>query len=141
LDPGNGKSIRIWDNPILGDPPLNQNEEMDNIREWLQNRNLLTLWDISIWGTDDERSWESWDLGGYPENLEVEASKLIELLQGKSPLKILAKDKRGWGFTSSKYSAAEGYHSLRAIPFAPPDPSQWKSLWTFTSIPKIDFFS
>jgi hypothetical protein len=95
--PGNGKSISIWKDQILGDPPLNQNGELDNIKNWMQSRNLHTLWDISRWGNDEERSWESWDLGGYPENLEAEARKLIDQLQGKSPLKYLAKDKRGWG--------------------------------------------
>jgi len=93
--PGNGKTIKIWDDPILGDPLLGQNEELENIKRWHQNKNLITLGDISIWGDDENRSWENWNLGDYPEALEEEAMKLLDLLQGKSPLNAKTKDKRG----------------------------------------------
>ena len=33
--PRNGKSIRIWDNQILGNPPMKQHRELENIKEWL----------------------------------------------------------------------------------------------------------
>ena len=56
---GNGKNIRIWDDPILGDLPLGHREDLANIKIWIQNRNLKTLWDISSWTEDEEESWES----------------------------------------------------------------------------------
>ena len=49
---GNGKKIKIWEDSILGDYPLNQMAELENIRAWLQARNLETLWDISNWTND-----------------------------------------------------------------------------------------
>ena len=78
----------------------------------MEHKNLLTLWDISIWSDDAEKSWDNWDLGEIPENLEGEANTLRKLLQGKTLLKAVSKDKRGWGSTSGLYSAAEGYNSI-----------------------------
>lgn len=54
---GNGKKIKLWDDWILGNLPLNQKTELDNIRNWLYTRNKVTLWDISAWNQDGTRSW------------------------------------------------------------------------------------
>lgn len=72
--------------------------------------------------------------------LQGEASLLLDLLQGKSPSKATSKDKRGWGSLSGSYTASEGYKRMMAIPYAPPDLAQWKFIWDFPSLPKIDFF-
>jgi hypothetical protein len=65
----------------------------------------------------------------------------LEKLQGKSPLKASAKDKRGWGTTTRTYSTTIGYKSLQAIPHVPPDPTLWKTIWSHKEIPKIDMFT
>ena len=79
-------------------------------------------------------------MGDLLDLLEGETRFLIDLLQGKAPLKSQAKDKIVCGFTSGSYSVAEGYRLIKAIPNVPPDPSQWNFVWSATSIPKIDFF-
>ena len=89
----------------------------------MQHQNLLTLWDISTWSDNAEKSWDNWDLGEIPKNLEGEANSLRMLLQGKTPLKAASKDKRGWGSTSGSYSIAKGYKSIQEIPNAPQDPA------------------
>eukprot|EP00253_Pinus_taeda_P007428 PITA_07428 len=138
--PGNGKNIRIWDDPILGDQSLNQVEGLKNIKIWLQSNNLNTLWDISTWTEDDGRWWATWNLGEVPQQLQVEATILLDKLQGKSPIKASAKGKRGWGSHSGKFTVAEGYKSRTMIPNVPPDPAQWRFIWAFPSLPKINFF-
>jgi len=116
---GNGRRIKIWEDSILGDPPLDQKEELLNIKAWLQNNNLSTLWDIYIWDDDEDKSWKNWNLGTYPEVLEEEARDLKKALQGKTPLKACSKDRRGWGASSGKYTAAKGYRLLQGIPHVP----------------------
>lgn len=138
--PGNGKKIIIWDDLILGEQPLNHVEGLENIRIWLQSNNLNTLWDISTWTDDTGRRWDSWYLGEIPQRLQVEASLLLDKLQGKSPTKETTKDKRGWGSLTGNFSVSEGYKSMTAIPNVPPDPTQWRFIWGFPSLPKIDFF-
>jgi ribonuclease HI len=88
-----------------------------------------------------KRSWAGWNLGNYPEELNAEAFKLLELLQGKSPLSAESRDKRGWGTSSGVYTAAAGYKIVTGIPWVPPNPGPWKALWNFPSIPKVDLFS
>ena len=72
--------------------------------------------------------------------MQEEASLLLDLLQGKSPSKATTKDKRGWGSLSGSYSVSEGYKRFTVVPHAPPNPAQWKFIWDFPSLPKIDFF-
>eukprot|EP00253_Pinus_taeda_P032784 PITA_32784 len=138
--PCNGRKIKIWEDSILSDPPLIQMEGLANIKAWLQSYNLHSLWDISTWKDDTDRLWDSWNLGEVPPGLQGEASLLLDLLQGKSPSKATAKDKRGWGSLSGSYTASEGYKRMMAIPYAPPNPSQWKFIWDFPTLPKTDFF-
>eukprot|EP00253_Pinus_taeda_P019066 PITA_19066 len=138
--PGNGKKIRIWKDQILGDQPLQHIKDLANIKLWLHSNNKETLWDISNWTEDADRRWDSWNLGEVPHHLQAEASLLLDKLQGKSPLSATAKDKRGWGSHSGSFSVAEGYKSLIAALNVPLDPTQWKFIWSFPSLPKIDFF-
>ena len=93
--PGNGANIKIWDDSILGNQPLNSLIELRNIQAWLTNNNCSTLWDISSWGNDDKESRVSWNLGDYPDELKEEALLLLDILQGKSPITTRSKDKRG----------------------------------------------
>eukprot|EP00253_Pinus_taeda_P015908 PITA_15908 len=138
--PGNGKKINIWDDSILGEQPLNQVEGLANIKGLLHSCNLHTLWDISKWKEAPDRTWDGWNLGEVPTMMQGEASHLLDLLQGKSPSKATSKDKRGWGSLSGSYSVAEGYKRFIVVPHAPPNPAQWKFIWDFPSLPKIDFF-
>ena len=57
--PGNGAKIKIWKDSILGDQPLNELNNLGNIKAWLMAKNYSTLWDISAWNNDDKESWES----------------------------------------------------------------------------------
>ena len=138
--PGNGAKIQIWNDSILGEQPLHEVHELDNIKAWLNDNNRTTLWDISTWGSDENAAWESWNLGDYPIVLQEEAMDLLDHLQGKTPISARARDKRGWGSRTGKFSAAEGYMAIQAIPWASPNPAPWKSLWHYQSIPKIDHF-
>eukprot|EP00253_Pinus_taeda_P034931 PITA_34931 len=138
--PGNGRNIKIWDDSILRDQPLNQVEGLANIKVWLHSCNLHILWDISNWKETPDRTWDCWNLGEVPIMLQGEASLLLDLLQGKSPSKATTKDKRGWGSLSGSYTISEGYKRIIVVPYAPPNPAQWKFIWDFPSLPKIDFF-
>jgi hypothetical protein len=72
--------------------------------------------------------------------LEAEAKILLEVLQGKSPYKACIKDKKGWGDSTGKNSAAAGFRVIQAIPNVPSDPTPWRALWHHPSVPKIDMF-
>ena len=136
--PGNGKKIKFWDDSLLGQPPLQHREGMANIKNWLHSVSKTTIWDLSVWNTDD--TWKKWDLGAFPQNLENEARSLLDALQGSTPLSTKKKDHLGWGSSIGHYSAAAGYSSLLAIPWAAPDPTVWRNLWNHPSLPKIDIF-
>ena len=111
---------------------------MDNIKNSLHSNSKVTLWDLSIWNSDD--SWIKWDLGNIPQELECEARSLLDALQGLTPISTKKKDKRGRGSSSGLYTAAAGYAALQAIPWAAPDPTVWRNLWLHPSLPKIDLF-
>ena len=113
---------------ILGDQPLNDSSDLGNTKDWLLAKNCSTLRDISSWSNDEEESWERWNLGNYPHELKEEAAKLLELLQGKSPISVRTKDKRSWGSRSGKYTAAEGYAAILEVPWVPPNPGPWEAL-------------
>ena len=139
--PGNGKKINLWEDSIMGEQPLGQIFEIENIKSWLQDRNIETLWDISSWDDDDaRRSWKGWNIGDYPQRLKEEADLLTQLLHGKAPLASSVHDKRGWGHHSGSYTAAKGYRSFQALQYAAPNPAQWNFIWSYPFVPKIDFF-
>ena len=99
--PGNGKKIKFWEDSLLGQAPLKHLEGIDNIKNWLHSESKTTLWDLSVWNHDD--SWQKWDLGDFPQNLEIEARFLLDALQGFTPLSAKKKDQRGWGSSTGLY--------------------------------------
>lgn len=110
----------------MGEQPFGKIFEIENIKSWLQNRNIETLWDISNWDDDvARRSWKGWNIGDYPQILKEEADLLTQLLHGKAPLASTIHDKRGWGHRYRSYSTAEGYRSFQVLQYATPNPAQW----------------
>jgi hypothetical protein len=138
--PKNGKQIKIWDDSILGDPPLNLNQNLQRLQTWMDEQNLRTLFDISVWGTARHKQWQGWAVSNLPLELEQEWASLKISLHGKSPLRKRARDKRGWGKEAKPYSTALGYSTLLNLPLVPPNPAIWKAIWKFKTIPKIDLF-
>ena len=115
-------------------------EELVTIRVCLQASNLKTPWDISNWTNDAGSLWDGQNLGEVPQWLDGEATLLLDLLQGKPPLKVSSKDKREWDSLLGSLSAVKGYKSMMVVPNIPSEPNQWKFISSFPSLPKIDFF-
>jgi hypothetical protein len=138
--PGNGKEISVWEDSIMGEPPLGSRQDLNCLKDWMKTQNLNNLWDISVWGNDEHKSWLNWEIANRPPDLEEEWNTLKLCLQGKTPLKERKKDKRGWGAQSGIYTTTTGYHHIVTIPNVPPDPTIWRAIWTAKSIPKIDMF-
>ena len=68
----NGKHILIWEDSVLGDPPLNTYDRMTNMKEWLISKYIVTLWDILSWNDDEDRTWKDRQILNYPNALENE---------------------------------------------------------------------
>ena len=77
----------------------------------MHTHNMLTLWDISEWNTDNSNSWKGWSIH-CPTHLDDEKTMLIAKLHGKSPVTRIAKDSRGWGKITGNYTVAQGYQAL-----------------------------
>eukprot|EP00253_Pinus_taeda_P027453 PITA_27453 len=131
-----GQRLRCLDQP----PRTSKDGRSHQYQSLVTCLQFNTFWDISTWLEDATCLWNNWHLGEIPQWLEGEASILLDRLQGKSPLRASTKDKRGWGSRSGAYSTSEGYKSLMAFPNVPSDPAQWKFIWAFPSLPKVDFF-
>ena len=43
--PGNGKSIRLWHDEILGHPP----PQLPHLQAWMTEKGLTKIWDIAEW--------------------------------------------------------------------------------------------
>ena len=53
-----GKKILLWDDNILGNPPLSSLISLNEIKLWLTNKGLLQLADICSW--DSVGNWVGW---------------------------------------------------------------------------------
>jgi hypothetical protein len=55
---GNEKNILIWEDSILGGPPLDSMSRTSDFKEFIHSQNLTTLWDISNWHNDEAKAWK-----------------------------------------------------------------------------------
>ena len=116
--PGNGKLIRLWQDAILGQPPPN----LPRLQNWMTALGLKMIWDISEWENDESNRWVGWTLPKFPSELNTEKNMLLSHLIELAPLNKTTKDKRGWGRSSGRYSAAEGYQRFSTNYNVPENP-------------------
>ena len=135
--PGNGKQINIWKDSVLGKPP----PRLPHLQNWMETRDLTTLWSISEWDVNYPHRWLSWALPICPEELENDKLKLISHLAGNAPISKLSKDSRGWGQRNGIYTTAEGYKVYAENYNVPANPRIWKHNWNNKTLPKIDVFT
>jgi hypothetical protein len=138
--PGNGQSINIWEDSVLGGAAISTRQELRRLKEWMQTNNIHSLWDISTWQNDENKSWSRWEIASLPHELEEEWSSLKEALQGRTPLREKKKDKIGWGSNAGIYTSARGYRHLVPGLQAPQDSAAWKVIWAVKTLPKVDLF-
>jgi hypothetical protein len=138
--PGNGKQIKIWNDSIQGDPPLEWNQNLHRLKAWMEEQNLKTLFDISAWGAGRHKQWQGWTVSNLPLDLETDWGNFKISMQGKAPIRRGARDKRGWGKEAKPYSTSLGYSTFLSLPHAPPNPEIWKIIWNTKTIPKVDMF-
>ena len=92
--PRNGKWIKIWEESIMGDPPLTQLLGIGPLLDFMSSHNLITLWDISDWNQDCSNSWRGWKIQ-CPPHLDNVKSMLISNLKVKALVSKSSKDARG----------------------------------------------
>ena len=135
--PGNGKSISIWQDAILGRPP----PHLPRLQDWMTANSLTTIWDIAEWEDEEPYNWSRWALPECPAELKTESTLLLHHLAGLAPINKIRKDKRCWGRQFGKYTTAEGYQHFTANYNVPANPRIWNNLWKHSTLPKIDLFS
>ena len=112
----------------MGDPPLDQHQELQGLKSWMDSQNILTLSDISVWGEERPHLWQGWVVPNRPAILDSQWDVLKKCLQGKAPLKKIGKDEREWGRSARAYTTTEGYHLFNSVPTAMPNSALWKAV-------------
>jgi hypothetical protein len=123
--PGNGKKTLIWKDNIMGHPPLENSEEIKEIREWLTQRDFIKLADISSW--DATGNWWAWELPEIPAHLQNQKTLLINSLSIWL-LSTCARQTNGDGERTGRYTAAQGYNSLQSLQAMTESTSLWKQV-------------
>jgi hypothetical protein len=93
LDFRESKRIHIYEDSILGDPPLDSLPGISNLKRWLHSKHATVIWDISSWNSD--RTWKEWSIPICPSHLHNEEILLHNRLQGKSILSSSTMDSHG----------------------------------------------
>jgi hypothetical protein len=135
--PGNGKRTDLWHDRIMESDPLEANQELADIREWLTRAGKTRLFDISKW--DCRGDWIGWDLNDTPEWLTYQKNLLVDLLECSTPENRHLKDSWAWG-QSGTYTTAAGYKALQITKDNSRPPAFWKLVWDKLALPKVNFF-
>ena len=113
LIPGNGRQTLLWDDEINGQAPLNYDNSISEIKNWLINKRVLRLANICLW--DAKGNWTAWSLPVISDrdlsNSSALQKSLLNNLAGKAPIHHSCKDTWSWSVSGS-YSAAAGYKLL-----------------------------
>ena len=120
----------------MGDPPLDQTCDLEDLKTYLLSNNITTIWDISIWNQDG--SWKDWNIPCPPHMTDAKR-QLLRMLKGKSPEASSVKDSKGWGNRSGKYSTSTGYHLL-ADTVNHDNSDLWKRIWAVKKSPQNQIF-
>lgn len=121
----------------MGHPPLENAEEINEIREWLTQHNLNRLVDISSW--DASGNWLAWNLPETLAYLQHQKALLIKLLFDLALVHLRVSDTWGWVKTG-RYTVAQGYNSLQSLQSMVDSTALWKQVWDPMGLPKVNFF-
>ena len=107
--PGNGKTISISEDRIMGKEPLKTHSEIEGIQKWMRGKGLNTLHSISLW---NQRDWQEWKALTISANPKVQWSKLRQLLKGAAPINYEEEDDFLWDSSGGKYTIKTRYKIL-----------------------------
>jgi len=74
----------IWNNSIMGNNPLEQNQDLHTLKSWMDSQNLLTLYDISKFSECSDR-WIKWSIGSPSSHLHTLLPILFSSLKECTP--------------------------------------------------------
>lgn len=137
--PGEGSSISISKDRILGQSPMESKEEVLPALNWLQGKGIWNLAQISKWGAS-LKEWIGWDLPKYPRDLQPNFNALKDQLHSKAPIQEGARDSLRWDPSGAEYTTKAGYHHLCANAFPQDIWNHWKLVWKAEAPPKVKFF-
>eukprot|EP00253_Pinus_taeda_P021165 PITA_21165 len=135
--PGNGKSINIWSDKIMGSKPRNLHQASRPLQIWMEERNLTTLYDISTW---NQNIWQDWKDLNLPIDLRDLWSNLKHSLAGSAPTNSGVEDRYIWDSSGGKFTVKEGYKVLQATTQI----ANWNlhtTAWKSECLPKIKHFN
>eukprot|EP00253_Pinus_taeda_P033856 PITA_33856 len=122
---GNGKRTNLWHDRIMGHDPLEKNEDISDLRDWLIRAGINSLYDLSVWDHWGEIEWAGWDCHGVPVWLTPQKNLLVELLEDSTPENRYMKDCWAWG-QSGIYSTAASYKAPQESKNNSHTPAFWK---------------
>lgn len=135
--PGNGKNIKIWVDRIMNSNPRNLLQELRPLQDWMEDRKITTLYDISAW---NQNRWSEWKELHLPQDLKDLWLNLKSSLSGLAPINKEKDDRYIWDTCGGSFSVKEGYKSLQNInPTA-----NWNlhtAIWKSECIPKVKLFN
>eukprot|EP00253_Pinus_taeda_P022784 PITA_22784 len=135
--PGNGKNTKIWADRIMNSNPRNLLQELRPLQEWMEDRRITTLYDISSW---NQNRWRDWKQLHLPQDLKELWHNLKTSLSGLAPINKEKEDRYIWDTCGGPFSVREGYKSLQnRNPTA-----TWNlhtATWKTECIPKVKHFN
>eukprot|EP00253_Pinus_taeda_P023626 PITA_23626 len=134
---GNGKSTSLWQDRIMGCNALMNNDEIAELRDWLEIKGKHSIYDISNW--DQRNEWSGWAIPDPPAHLQIQKNTFLDLLEAAAPIHRSMKDRWGWGHTGD-YTTAAGYRAYQITENNKQRAAFWKSVWEPLTIPKVNFF-
>ena len=117
----------LWEDKILGIPPLSSINSISEIKLWLSNKCILRLVDIFL--CDEAGNWIGWNFLEIPDRLISEQETLIKALSGLAPVDHSLKDKWGWDSTGV-YSVGHGFAEFQSSHVSLLKPTMWISIWS-----------
>jgi ribonuclease HI len=127
----------MWQDRIMGSDPVEENEDIADIREWLARACKNRLYNLSVW--DCRGDWAGWDLNGIPDWLTPQKNLLAELLEVATLENRYMRDRWAWGL-SGIYTTTAGYKALQNKKDSSHSPAFWKLVWDNLALPKVNFF-
>jgi hypothetical protein len=78
------ESYKIWDDKVIGKPPLYSHVDLSDMRERLNEHNIHTLYALSKWD-QGMVTWKCWKPLNPPSHLMEQCHSLYSILHGAAP--------------------------------------------------------